>query len=68
LLKIITLKPYVIVVKDFYASASEIREDELRNGGQRREVSRLRAKTSSHLSHEMGIPMAEIARDVGVCG
>ena len=45
-----------------------IREEELRNGGQRREVSKLRAKISSHLSHEMGIPMAEIARHVGVCG
>jgi len=45
-----------------------IREEELRNGGQRRKVSRLRAKISSHLSHEMGIPMAEIARHVGVCG
>ncbi len=45
-----------------------IREEELRNGGQRREVSRLRAKISSHLCHEMGIPMAEIARHVGVCG
>ena len=45
-----------------------IREGELRNGGQRREVSRLRAKISSHLSHEFGIPMAEIARHVGVCG
>ena len=45
-----------------------IREEELRNGGQRREVSRLRAKISSHLSHKCGIPMAEIARHVGVCG
>jgi DNA-binding MarR family transcriptional regulator len=45
-----------------------IREEELRNGGQRRGVSRLRAKISSHLSHELGIPMAEIARHVGVCG
>jgi REP element-mobilizing transposase RayT len=45
-----------------------IREEELRNGGQRREVSRLRAKISFHLSHELGIPMAEIARHVGVCG
>jgi len=45
-----------------------VREEELRNGGQRREVSRLRAKISWHLSHEMGIPMAEIARNVGVCG
>ena len=45
-----------------------IREEELRNGGQRREVSRLRAKISSHLSHALGIPMAEIARHVGLCG
>lgn len=45
-----------------------IREEELRNGGQRREVSQLRAKISSHLSHDLGIPMAEIARHVGVCG
>ncbi len=45
-----------------------VREEELRNGGQRREVSRLRAKISSHLSHRMGITMAEIARHVGVCG
>jgi hypothetical protein len=45
-----------------------IREEELRNGGQRREVSRLRAKISTHLSHAMGVPMAEIARHVGVCG
>jgi REP element-mobilizing transposase RayT len=45
-----------------------IREEELRNGGQRREVSRLRAKISLHLSHELGISMAEIARHVGVCG
>ncbi len=43
-------------------------EAEFRNGGQRREVSRLRAKICSHLSREMGIPMAEIARHGGVCG
>ncbi len=45
-----------------------IREQELRNGGQRRKVSRLRAKIAHYLSHELGIPMAEIARHVGVCG
>jgi hypothetical protein len=28
----------------------------------------LRARISSHLSHELGIPMAEIARHVGVRG
>ena len=48
--------------------AEGIREAELRNGGQRREVSRLRAKISCHLSQELGISMAEIARHVGVCG
>jgi len=48
--------------------AEGIREEELRNGGQRRGVSRLRAKICWHLSHEMGIPLAEIARQVGVCG
>ncbi|MGQ9645162.1 MAG: hypothetical protein ACUVWO_01320 [Thermodesulfobacteriota bacterium] len=45
-----------------------VREEELRNRGQRREVARLRAKISLHLSQEMGIPIAEIARHVGVCG
>ena len=44
-----------------------VSEEELRKGGQRREVSRLRAKISSHLSHGLGIPMAEIARHTGVC-
>ncbi len=44
-----------------------VSEGALRNGAQRREVSRLRAKISSHLSHELGIPMAEIARHAGVC-
>jgi hypothetical protein len=44
-----------------------IREEELRNGGQRRKVSQLRTRVSYHLSRELGIPMAEIARHVGVC-
>ena len=44
-----------------------IRDEELRNGGQRREVPRLRTKISPHLSHGMGISMAEIARHIGVC-
>jgi len=44
-----------------------VSEGELRNGGQRRRVSELRAKVCYHLSHDFGIPMAEIARHVGVC-
>ena len=44
-----------------------IKEEELRNGGQRRRVSRLRTRVAHHLSRELGIPMAEIGRHVGVC-
>jgi hypothetical protein len=44
-----------------------VREEELRMGGGRRQVSRARGKISCHLSHELGIPMAEIARELGVC-
>ena len=43
-----------------------IGEEELRNGGKRRKVSEVRTKISYPLSHEMGIPFAEIARHVGV--
>ena len=42
-------------------------EGELRLGGQARKVSRLRSKIAWRLSRECGIPMAEIARDLGVC-
>ena len=44
-----------------------IKEEELRNGGRRRKVSHARARISYHLSHELGIPAAEIARHLGVC-
>jgi len=44
-----------------------IGEEELRNGGKRRKVSEVRTKISYQLSHEMGVPFAEIARHVGVC-
>jgi putative transposase len=44
-----------------------VKEEELRNGGKRRKVSGVRTKISFQLSHEMGIPFAEIARNVGVC-
>ncbi|MBM4332005.1 MAG: hypothetical protein FJ117_12445 [Deltaproteobacteria bacterium] len=42
-------------------------EKELRLGGQARRVSSVRAKVAWQLSREYGIPMAEIARHVGVC-
>ncbi len=42
-----------------------ISEGKFRNGGQRRRVSELRARVCYHLNHELGIPMAEIARHVG---
>jgi len=44
-----------------------VEEEELRNGGKRRKVSQARARISNYLSHEMGVPLAEIARQVGVC-
>jgi len=40
-------------------------EEELRNGGERRRVSRLKARVSYHLRRELGIPMAERARGLG---
>ena len=44
-----------------------IEEKELRSGGRRRRVSGVRARISYRLSHEMGVPAAEIARHLGVC-
>jgi chromosomal replication initiation ATPase DnaA len=43
-----------------------INETELRAGSQRRSVSKLRQEICFYLSRELGIPMAEIARQVGV--
>jgi hypothetical protein len=40
-----------------------IREVQVRNGGQRRKASKVRGKIAYYL---MGIPMAEIARHLGV--
>jgi hypothetical protein len=40
---------------------------ELRLGGKARKVSRVRRKIAWRLSREYGIPLAEIARDLGVC-
>jgi len=44
-----------------------VEEEEVRNGGQRRLVSRVRRKIAYRLNRELGISMAEIARNVGVC-
>jgi len=35
--------------------------------GQRRRVSKVREEKAYYLIHEFGMPMAEIARDLGVC-
>jgi len=44
-----------------------IESEELINGGKRRKVSEVRARIAYQLNHEMGVPLAEIARHVGVC-
>jgi putative transposase len=43
-----------------------VRDQELKTGGQRRKITRLRARIACYLSREMGVSMAEIARNVGV--
>jgi len=42
-------------------------EEELRRGGQRRNVSDVRARISSRLRYEGGLFLTEIARHVGIC-
>ena len=42
------------------------REQEVKSGGQRRRISEARARIAYYLSREMGICMAEIARNLGV--
>jgi transposase-like protein len=44
-----------------------ISKSELQSGGQRRRVSRARAKAAYQLSQQYGISFAEIARHSGVC-
>ncbi len=46
--------------------AEGVNEQELLRGGRRRKVSQVRAQIACHLAREMGLPMAEIARKVGV--
>jgi putative transposase len=43
-----------------------VREQELKTGGQRRKISEVRARIAYYLSREVGISMAEIARNLGV--
>lgn len=43
-----------------------LKEEELRSGGKRRKVSDVRGKIAYYLSKEMGLSMAEIARNLGV--
>jgi putative transposase len=44
-----------------------VEEQEMRMGVRTRKYSRVRAKISYHLSHELGVSQAEIARQLGVC-
>ena len=57
--------PIEDVIKKMCKGA-KVREEELRGGGQRKEVSALRASIAHLLCREMGIPMAEAARKLGV--
>jgi hypothetical protein len=45
---------------------SEVKAEELKGGSQRRAVAEARAKVGYRLNREMGISMAEIARQLGV--
>ena len=49
----------------FYTSGPPFPQ-ELRSGGKRREVTRVRGKIAYYLSKDAGISMAEIARHLGV--
>ena len=45
---------------------ARVKEEDLKGGGQSRKVAEVRGKIVYSLSREMGIPMAEIARNLGV--
>ena len=53
------------VIKKMCTEAG-VKEEELRSGGKRRKVSDVRGKIANYLSKEMGLSMAEIARNLGV--
>ena len=49
-----------------YCDQAGVEMGELSGGSQRRAVAEVRAKVAYRLNREMGIPMAEIARHLGV--
>jgi REP element-mobilizing transposase RayT len=53
------------VIKEI-CKAGGVSEAELLHGGRRRKVSEVRAEIAYHLSREMGLSLAEIARHLGV--
>jgi hypothetical protein len=55
----------VRVIKERCVEAG-LKEEELRSRGKRRKVSDVRGKIGYYLSKEMGLSMAEIARNLGV--
>ena len=57
--------PSILLVKEKCREA-QINEVELRSGSRRRAVSELRRKLCYYFYRELGIPLAEIARQVGV--
>lgn len=46
---------------------AKIRQEELKAGGKRREVTKVRGEIAYLLSREFGLSLAEIARQLGVC-
>jgi putative transposase len=68
--RFLPIKRREALIKDVIQKISQeggVGEKELGLGGQARRVSNARAKVAWQLSREYGIPMAEIARHVGVC-
>jgi REP element-mobilizing transposase RayT len=59
-------KVYMDEVIRRMCKGAKVGEEELRGGGQRKEVSALRARIAHVLCREMGISMAEAARKLGV--
>ena len=53
------------VIKKMCTEAG-VKEEELRSGGKRRRVTKVRGEVAFYLTKEMGLSMAEIARNLGV--
>jgi REP element-mobilizing transposase RayT len=60
-------KSLIDEVIERFCKEEGMESEELRSGGKRKKVSQVRAKIAYQLNHEMGVPLAEIARQVGVC-